>query len=94
MRCFSRGITPEWMIYLEKKDGTWQIETYSRGIDAQNRLVSIWKRDHVHVALALYDLVPIKYSFAAHTEHGLVGITPIEAKAYDQIQTVWSRDPA
>ena len=85
---------PEWMIYLEKKDGTWQIETYSRGIDAQNRLVSIWKRDHVRAALALYDLVPIKYSFAAHTEYGLVYIAPIEAKVYDQIQTVWSNDPS
>ena len=84
--------TPAWMIYLEKRDGSWKIETYSKGIDAQSRLVSIWKQSHIRTALALHNLVSIQYSFIAHTENGLVSIAPLEATVYDKIQVVWKKD--
>ena len=91
---FPETLTPAWMIYLEKEDGAWRIETYSKGIDAQRHLATIWKQGHVRAALALHNLVSIPYSFIAHTENGLVSIAPLEVSVYDQIQVVWKKAPS
>lgn len=80
---------PQWFLYCEMKDHTWNISAFPSGPELQRKLLDICKQKSTYIAVPFHNLTPISYTLSAKLFMGYTKINFAEASRYSDVQIMW-----
>ena len=81
---------PQWCLYTETKNHTWNISTFSSGAELQSKLLDICRQKSTYIAVPFHNLEPIDYTLSAKLFMGYTKITLAKASQYSDVQILWN----